>query len=48
MGVSSASFLEELKVRCLCTSLQGDSLIPLVHGMTGLGSKDACSSLGMW
>ena len=45
MGVPSSSSSEELKVRHLCTGLQGNSLIPLGCGVIGLGSKDACSSL---
>ena len=34
IGVSSSSSSEELKVRHLCTSLQGNFLIPLLCGMT--------------
>ena len=46
--VSSSSSSEELKVRHLHTSLQGNSLIPLLCGVTGSGLKDACSSLETW
>ena len=33
VGVSSS--LEKLKVKYLCTGLQGDCLVPVLHGATG-------------
>ena len=47
VDVSSSSSSEELKVRCLHTSLWCGSLVPVLHGVTGSGSKDAFSSLKM-
>ena len=48
IGVSSSSSSEELKVRHLHTGLQCDSLVPVLHGITGCGSKDAFLTLEMW
>ena len=44
VGVSSS--LEKLKVKHLHTGLQCDSLVPVLHGATGAGSKDAFSDTG--
>ena len=45
LGVSSS--LEKLKIKHQCTGLQGDCLVPVLHGVTGSGSKEAFSTLEM-
>ena len=44
----SSSSSEELKVKCLCTGLQYDCLVPVLHGVTDaefLGGLDPISSI---